>query len=192
MECFRRHKEEDNIWDESQDDYDEQEQTNANLMLMDNIEYDSAYEFNLSSREPSLVPALDREGFDGTQSSAIEPIDKFPNWTRVSVKNTSTKTPGFDHIRQKIKDRLGIQPYRWQTSVILDALNGADSVVKAGTGSGKSLAYQGIPIVNDNAIVLVISPTIALIKDQVSLRLLYRWLLLKTHRQNQSKRKELA
>lgn len=39
--------------------------------------------------------------------------------------------------------------------------------------SEKSLAYQKISIINDNSIVFIILSTIALMKDQVSLELLY-------------------
>jgi superfamily II DNA helicase RecQ len=39
--------------------------------------------------------------------------------------------------------------------------------VIAGTGSGKSLVYQAILAVSEKAIVLVVSPTLALIRDQV-------------------------
>ena len=42
-----------------------------------------------------------------------------------------------------------------------------DVVVLAGTGSGKSLLYQLIPLIKTNAIVLVVLPTIALMCDQV-------------------------
>ena len=42
-----------------------------------------------------------------------------------------------------------------------------DVVVSAGTGSGKSLPYQLIFLIKKENIVLVVSPTIALMSDQV-------------------------
>lgn len=42
-----------------------------------------------------------------------------------------------------------------------------DVVVSAGTGSGKNLPYQLIFLIKKEAIVLVVSPTIALMSDQV-------------------------
>lgn len=51
--------------------------------------------------------------------------------------------------------------------VILDILKGVDVAVHAGTSSGKSLPFQAIPTVKIGAIVLVVSPTMALMKDQV-------------------------
>ncbi len=44
-----------------------------------------------------------------------------------------------------------------------------DVVISAGIGSGKSLPYQLIPLIKEGAIVLVVSPTIALMTDQVCL-----------------------
>lgn len=60
---------------------------------------------------------------------------------QVSVKDIIIAIFYFDHIRQKIKVRLGIEHYCWQTSIIFNALNSIDIVVKAGKGSGKYLTY---------------------------------------------------
>lgn len=53
--------------------------------------------------------------------------------------------------------------------MISNIIHGADVdiVVIAGTGSGKSLCFQAIPLVNHGAIVLAISLTIALMEGQV-------------------------
>ena len=59
-------------------------------------------------------------------------------------------------------------PKLWQISVMINAVyTFKDVVVSAGTGSGKSLPYQLIPLIKENAIVLVILPMIALMNDQV-------------------------
>ncbi len=42
-------------------------------------------------------------------------------------------------------------------------------VISIGTGSGKSLPYQLILLIKEEAIVLVVLPTIALMTDQVCL-----------------------
>lgn len=68
-------------------------------------------------------------------------------------------------VRRKVKNTFGFQPYKWQAAVILDILKGVDVAVHAGTSSGKSLPFQAIPTVKIGAIVLVVSPTVALIED---------------------------
>ncbi len=70
-------------------------------------------------------------------------------------------------VRHKVKNTFGFQPYRWQVAVILDILNGFDVAVHAGISSGKSLPFQAISRVKIGAIILVVSPTVALIEDQV-------------------------
>ena len=77
------------------------------------------------------------------------------------------KTPGFDMVCRKVKNTFGFQPYKWQAAVILDILKRVDVAVHAGISSGKSLPFQAIPIVKLGAIVLLVSPTIALMEDQV-------------------------
>ena len=71
-------------------------------------------------------------------------------------------------VRWTIKEKTGITAKPWQVSVMLDVVYAQkDIIVSAGTGSDKSLPYQLIPLIKTNAIVLVISPTIALMCDQV-------------------------
>ena len=61
---------------------------------------------------------------------------------------------GFDTLRQL------------QADAITAALGGRDSLVVMPTGGGKSLCYQLPPLVGDSTDV-VISPLVALMKDQV-------------------------
>lgn len=126
------------------------------------FERDSVYEYDSSSPEPEYSippPSL------STQRDKV--ADSIQKWNKVDTKGTKTKTPGFNRIRRKVKDKFGLQPYRWQTAIILDILSGFDVVLSAGTSAGKSLPYQAIPVINPDAIVLVVSPTIALMEDQV-------------------------
>lgn len=89
-----------------------------------------------------------------------------PKYAQMDTSISSTNTHGFNVICQKTNSKLGFQPHRWQVGAISEILNGADMVVNAGTGFGKSLCFQALPIMRMGAIVLVITPTIALMEDQ--------------------------
>jgi superfamily II DNA helicase RecQ len=62
------------------------------------------------------------------------------------------------------------KPYKiklWQAAVGAEILAGRDVVVKAQTGSGKSLCYQALAIMHPEECILVICPLLALMADQV-------------------------
>ncbi len=66
-----------------------------------------------------------------------------------------------------LKDRFGFSHFRPLQAEVIDAvLKGEDCVVVMPTGMGKSLCYQ-LPSLILDGIVLVVSPLIALMKDQV-------------------------
>lgn len=58
----------------------------------------------------------------------------------------------------------GLRP--WQSEILPDVLAGHDCLVIAPTGGGKSMLFQ-LPSMLDDGVSLVISPLIALMKDQV-------------------------
>ncbi len=73
-------------------------------------------------------------------------------------------------IRWTIKEKVDIMLKPWQFSVMINTVyKKKDVVISAGTRSGKSLPYQLIPFIKEEAIVLVVLPTIALMTDQVCL-----------------------
>ncbi len=76
-------------------------------------------------------------------------------------------------IRQTIKKKVDIMPKPWHVSAMIDTVyKKKDVVISAGTGSGKSLPYQLIPLIKEEAIVLVVLPTIVLMTNQVYLSII--------------------
>jgi superfamily II DNA helicase RecQ len=78
--------------------------------------------------------------------------------------------PAFDItvLKELIQDGFGIAAVKdWQLRSLQQLLEGKDIVVMAGTGSGKSLIFQGIVFARKGGIVLVIAPLTSLIYDQV-------------------------
>eukprot|EP00192_Tetraselmis_astigmatica_P007195 CAMPEP_0117691634 /NCGR_PEP_ID=MMETSP0804-20121206/25835_1 /TAXON_ID=1074897 /ORGANISM="Tetraselmis astigmatica, Strain CCMP880" /LENGTH=798 /DNA_ID=CAMNT_0005504901 /DNA_START=70 /DNA_END=2466 /DNA_ORIENTATION=+ len=71
-------------------------------------------------------------------------------------------------ILQTLQRRLGFESFRGhQERAILAGLEGSDTVVLANTGAGKSLCYI-LPALMGRGLVLVVSPLIALMQNQVS------------------------
>lgn len=120
----------------------------------------------LPDHEPWDVASQDGIDFN----DVITPINA-SNWKIIRhVRNRESNWMTQDttkFIRRTVKERTKFMPKPWQVSVMSDIVyENKDVVVSAGTGSGKSLPYQLLPLIKKDAIVLVISPTIALVADQ--------------------------
>ncbi len=72
------------------------------------------------------------------------------------------------NLQKKLKEYWGYDSFRTgQLEVIESVLSRTDTIAVLPTGAGKSLCYQ-LPVIFSGAKCLVISPLIALIKDQIS------------------------
>lgn len=67
-------------------------------MLINNIENNNIYEFNLKYKEFFFILALNNESFNEIQSWLTDFIKSFENWILVNVQDTNTNTPIFDYI----------------------------------------------------------------------------------------------
>lgn len=89
------------------------------------------------------------------------------NWEPASTREISTKMKEVESVRQVINTHFNLKARPWQVSVVIDITKHKKDVCAiAGTNAGKCLVYQSIPVVTGGS-VLVISPTIALMEDQV-------------------------
>lgn len=81
---------------------------------------------------------------------------------------TMTESSALPHrVHQLLHERFGHQAFRPGQAAIIDALlHGHNALVVMPTGSGKSLCYQ-LPALLHDGCTVVISPLIALMKDQV-------------------------
>ena len=70
-------------------------------------------------------------------------------------------------LKKFLKDSFGYRNFKpYQREVISDVLEGKDAFAVLPTGGGKSLCYQ-LPALKFKGTALVVSPLIALMKDQV-------------------------
>src|SRR5688500_12161110 len=72
-----------------------------------------------------------------------------------------------DTLRGKLKEIFGYSQFRGNQEVVIkNILNGRNTFVIMPTGAGKSLCYQ-LPAMMNDGLAVVISPLIALMKNQV-------------------------
>jgi ATP-dependent DNA helicase RecQ len=90
-----------------------------------------------------------------------------------SVKTTATTKPAsatiHRNLQQALQEQFGFKNFKGdQEKIIQSVLNGTDTFVIMPTGGGKSLCYQ-LPAVILPGVAIIVSPLIALMKNQVDL-----------------------
>ena len=68
---------------------------------------------------------------------------------------------------QLVDNRFAVSTRKWQAHAMQALLEGNNVLVRAGTGSGKSLIFEAMTLSKPDAVVLVVSPIIALMNSQV-------------------------
>jgi ATP-dependent DNA helicase RecQ len=103
----------------------------------------------------------------------VDPAVSTPGLFRDPVTSATPPAPGTSGapdlaaLRSAVAHAFGIERLRpFQEAAIEAALAGRDHLLVLPTGGGKSLCYQGPALVRDG-LTLVVSPLIALMKDQV-------------------------
>ena len=95
-----------------------------------------------------------------------------PSTKKATVKNKPTKTTkstSSPNLEQALKEHFGFKKFKGdQEKIIQTLLAGKDTFVIMPTGGGKSLCYQ-LPAIISEGVAIIVSPLIALMKNQVDL-----------------------
>src|ERR687889_88717 len=85
-------------------------------------------------------------------------------------RSTAKKSESIDiDLQQALQEHFGLEKFRGdQEAIIQSLLSGHDTFVIMPTGGGKSLCYQ-LPAVIMSGVAIIVSPLIALMKNQVDL-----------------------
>lgn len=164
----------DHILSESDDfDYDVDQSPDSAINPVDNTR--SVIQNNPpQTRNKVLNETESMVDFDMMRSSLpAEPIvdagflTSAANSELATTRAISTKMTEVKAVCQAINEQFNVKARPWQVSVVIDITKQKREVCAiAGTNAGKSLVYQSIPVITGGS-VLVISPTIALMEDQV-------------------------
>ena len=95
------------------------------------------------------------------------PLSPTATIDRTAMTNAPATPPDAGDLRRLLKQHFGYDEFRpRQEAIIANALAGRHGLVIIPTGGGKSLCYQ-LPAMATGGLTLVVSPLIALMKDQV-------------------------
>src|SRR5215204_4878995 len=86
-----------------------------------------------------------------------------------AAKNKTTKTNPLPNLELALQEHFGFKKFKdEQEKIIQTLLSGKDTFVIMPTGGGKSLCYQ-LPAIISEGVAIIVSPLIALMKNQVDL-----------------------
>ncbi|HEX2607812.1 MAG TPA: RecQ family ATP-dependent DNA helicase, partial [Flavisolibacter sp.] len=86
-----------------------------------------------------------------------------------STKKTKARATGGPDLKAALQEYFGLKDFRGtQKAIIETLLSGKDTFVIMPTGGGKSLCYQ-LPAMISEGVAIIVSPLIALMKNQVDL-----------------------
>src|SRR5688572_8059318 len=95
--------------------------------------------------------------------------DKDNSVAKKNAANSSPTTISSAYLHQCLQEQFGFDSFKGnQEAVIKSLLSGKDTFVIKPTGGGKSLCYQ-LPAIISEGVAIIISPLIALMKNQVDL-----------------------
>jgi ATP-dependent helicase YprA (DUF1998 family) len=90
-----------------------------------------------------------------------------------AARDALRKKSGYDSRATRLEmktcfsDRSSLEPYDWQLDVAEALLLGLDSIVIAGTGSGKTIPFMLPLLIHPEKMILILSPLKVLQRDQV-------------------------
>ncbi len=89
--------------------------------------------------------------------------------TLQKTTKTSAKTKANKNLQEKLQHHFGFDSFKGEQEAIIESLtSGKDTFVIMPTGGGKSLCYQ-LPAIMSDGVAIIVSPLIALMKNQVDL-----------------------